>query len=98
MGGSKENNPGEWDLTTEDGGVSPGKDNIRDAWSVVDQPGTDTFAYLGFTREGSHGSTFVAFELNRDSRLWNNGHARIPAVARATCWSATRPPATTSTS
>jgi hypothetical protein len=77
-GGSKEDEPGDWDLTTEGGGVDPGKANIRDAWSAVDQPGSDTFVYLGFTRQSAEGTTFVAFELNRDSRLWNNGHARIP--------------------
>jgi hypothetical protein len=30
----------------------------------------------GTTRTG--GTTFLAFELNHDSRLWNNGHATIP--------------------
>jgi len=38
VGGSKEDEPGEWDLTTEAGGVSPAKSNILDAWSAVDQP------------------------------------------------------------
>jgi hypothetical protein len=77
-GGSKEDEPGEWDLTTEAGGVNPAKDNIRDAWSVVDQPDGNTFLYLDFAREASEGTTFVAFELNRDARLWDNGRARIP--------------------
>jgi uncharacterized repeat protein (TIGR01451 family) len=77
-GGSKEDEPGEWDLTTEAGGVNPAKDNIRDAWSVVDQPGGNTFLYLGFAREASQGTTFLAFELNRDARLWDNGRASIP--------------------
>lgn len=77
-GGSKEDEPGEWDLTTEDGGVNPAKDNIRDAWSVVDQPDGNTFLYLGFTREESDGTTFLTFELNRDDRMWNNGRAVIP--------------------
>ena len=77
-GGSKEDEPGEWDLTTEEGGVDPAKDNIRDAWAAVDQPGGRTFAYLAYAREKEEGTTFVTFELNRDSRLWNNGRARIP--------------------
>jgi uncharacterized repeat protein (TIGR01451 family) len=77
-GGSKEDEPGEWDLTTEAGGVNPAKDNIRDAWSVVDQPDGSTFLYLGFAREESGGDTYLAFELNRDARLWDNGRARIP--------------------
>jgi hypothetical protein len=83
-GGSKEDEPGKWDFTTEAGGVTPGKSNIRDAWSSVDQPGSRTFLYLGFTRESAvetraqGGTTFLAFELNRDGRLWDNGKARIP--------------------
>jgi hypothetical protein len=79
-GGSKENEPGEWELTTERGGVDPPKSNILDAWSSVDQPGSDTFLYLGFTREeGGEATTYMAFELNRDSRLWRNRRgARIP--------------------
>lgn len=77
-GGSKEDEPGEWDLTTEAGGVNPAKDNIRDAWTAVDQPGNRTFAYFAYAREAEEGTTFVTFELNRDSRLWDNGRARIP--------------------
>jgi hypothetical protein len=77
-GGSKEDQPGEWDLTTEADGVNPGKDNILDAWSAVDQPAGDTFVYLGFTREASGGTTYLTFELNQDARLWDNGQARIP--------------------
>jgi uncharacterized repeat protein (TIGR01451 family) len=77
-GGSKEEQPGEWDLTVEAGGVNPPKDNIRDAWSSVRQPGGNTFLYLGFTREAAGGTTYLAFELNHDERLWHNGRARIP--------------------
>jgi Prealbumin-like fold domain len=77
-GGTKEDEPKDWDLTTESGGVDPGKNNIRDAWSAVRQPGGNTFLYLGFTREKEEGTTDLAFELNADGRLWHNGHARIP--------------------
>jgi hypothetical protein len=77
-GGSQEHEPGNWDLTTEADGVSPGKDNIRDAWSAIRQPGGNTFLYLGFTRERALGTTFLAFELNADARIWDNGRARIP--------------------
>lgn len=78
QGGSKEDKPGQWELTTEKGGVDPAKDNILDAWSSVSQPGSRTFLYLAFTREKAEGTTFVTFELNRDDRLWDNGRARIP--------------------
>ena len=57
---------------------SPGKVNILDAWGAVDQPGTETFLYLAFTREDATGTAAIAFELNRDGRLWDNGHAKIP--------------------
>jgi hypothetical protein len=75
---SKENEPGNWDLTTAAGGVTPGKSNILDAWSATDVPGTEAFLYLAFTRETAQGTTYLAFELNHDSRLWNNGRAMIP--------------------
>jgi hypothetical protein len=77
-GGAKLLDPGNWELTTEAGGVDPGKVNILDAWSAVDQPAADTFLYLGFTREDGTGTAAITFELNRDARLWNNGHAKIP--------------------
>ncbi len=78
-GGTKELLPGDWQLTAERDGVNPGKDNIRDAWSAVDQPGANTFLYLAFTREAGNGTTFVTFELNRDGRLWDNHRkTRIP--------------------
>jgi hypothetical protein len=82
--GSKEDEPGKWDLTSESGGVTPGKANIRDAWSAVRQPDANTFLYLGFTRESREtlstrdAMTFLTFELNADARLWDNGRARVP--------------------
>jgi hypothetical protein len=71
-GGTKEGDPNQWALTTEEGGVTPGKANIHDAWSAVDQPGGTTFLYLAFTRGASTGDTFLTFELNQDERLWRN--------------------------
>ena len=78
VGGSKILRPEDWDATIEPGGVSPGKVNILDAWGAVDQPGTETFLYLAFTREDGTGTAAITFELNRDGRLWHNGHTRIP--------------------
>jgi uncharacterized repeat protein (TIGR01451 family) len=77
-GGSKENEPGEWGLTEEDGGVKPSKANIVDAWFAADQGGADTFGYGAFARREEGGSAFLTFELNHDARLWNNGRAAIP--------------------
>ena len=82
-GGSEELEPGGWGLTTESGGVTPAKSNIRDAWSAVDQPGVDTFLYLGFTRQDTTGTTFLTFELNRDDLLWDNDNN--PATLKIPC-------------
>jgi hypothetical protein len=76
--GTKENEPGSWDLTLGPGGVNPSDANIRDAWSAVEQGGADAFLYSAFARETAKGSTFITFELNHDSRLWFNGLATIP--------------------
>ena len=85
QGGTKLLEPEDWDFTTEAGGVNPGKDNILDAFSSVEQPpppagqtNANTFLYLAFTREDGEGTAALTFELNRDGRLWNNGHAKIP--------------------
>jgi hypothetical protein len=82
-GGSKEDAPGDWGLTTEPEGVNPGKANILDAWSGADQGGAQTFVYLAFARQSAldllrAGTTSLTFELNHDSRMWNNGQANIP--------------------
>jgi hypothetical protein len=77
-GGSEENEPENWDIIFEEGGVNPPKDNIVDTWSSVDQPAEDTFGYLAFARETSTGDAFLTFELNRDARLWHNGQSLIP--------------------
>jgi hypothetical protein len=87
-GGTEEDKPGLWDLTTEAGGVNPGKANILDAWSSFDPQGGDAFLYLGFARQAASlligrvrpraATTFITFELNHDPRLWDNGRATIP--------------------
>jgi hypothetical protein len=75
---SKENEPGLWDLGVQAGGATPGKSNVLDAWSAVDQSGSEVFLYLAFAREEAVGTTYVTFELNHDARLWDNGKAKIP--------------------
>ncbi len=85
-GGTEEDKPGLWDLTTEAGGVNPAKSNIFDAWSAFDPQGGNAFLYLGFSREAASllrirpraATTFITFELNHDPRLWDNGRATIP--------------------
>jgi hypothetical protein len=83
--GSSELEPDHWRFEDEAAGVDPGKANILDAWSSVEQvpqPGfaTNTFLYLAFARaEGASSAAFLTFELNRDDRLWENSeHAFVP--------------------
>jgi hypothetical protein len=77
-GGTEELRPGAWSFDEEGDGVSPPKANILDGWAAVDQPAAETFLYLAFHREAATGDTFAAVELNRDTRLWDNGRAKIP--------------------
>jgi len=81
-GGSKEDEPGEWAFTSQRDGVNPGKDNIFDAFSAVDQPGANTFLYLAFTRESANGTTFLSFDLNRP----RSAPRRSPTTCWAFCW------------
>ena len=69
--GSHENDPLNWDLLADPGGVTPGKANFFNSWSYVDEQ-DDTFLYLAFDRQVSGGNVFLAFELNQDTRLWTN--------------------------
>ena len=69
--GSHENDPENWDLLLDPGGVTPAKANFFNAWFFVDEQ-EDTFLYLAFDRQESGGNVFLAFELNQDTRLWTN--------------------------
>jgi hypothetical protein len=77
-GGSKENEPGNWALTTDPDGVNPGSANILDLWTAADLDGPNIFSYLGFARADAGGTSYMTFEVNHDSRLWHNGQAMIP--------------------
>ena len=69
--GSHENSPVNWDISTQAGGVTPGKANFFNTWTFVDDL-DHTFLYLAFDREVSGGNVFLAFELNQDTREWIN--------------------------
>jgi hypothetical protein len=71
-GGTKEGVPAHWTIERTAGGVTPGKANILDAWSAVDQPTGRTFLYLSFARNAPTGETFLTFELNQSGRTWTN--------------------------
>jgi len=78
-GGTKLLEPAHWTFNTEAGGVTPGKDNILDAWSAVDQPSGRTFLYLAFSRAAPNGTTSLTFELNRIGGTWKNDEGvRVP--------------------
>lgn len=77
-GGSKDGSPGDWSFKVAHGGVSPGGTNILDGYASIDQVNGTSFLYLGGTRYSDTGTSYLSFELNRDSRLWNNGKALIP--------------------
>ena len=78
-GGTKETDPAHWFFETSPGGVTPGKSNIREAWSAVDQPRGRTFLYLAFTRADPDGTTFLTFELNQVGGTWKNDRgAQVP--------------------
>jgi hypothetical protein len=79
-GGSKELEPGNWDLTTQTNGATPGSANVLDTYGALDRPpGGPLFVYLAFTRLESNGTVFVTFELNQNARLWtNSAGATIP--------------------
>ena len=78
-GGTKEGDPAHWTFDTKADGVTPGKDNILDAWSAVDQPSGRTFLYLAFSRNAPSGDTFLTFELNRIGGTWKNAEGvRVP--------------------
>jgi hypothetical protein len=80
-GGTKETDPALWFFEKKPDGVTPGKSNIREAWSAVDQPTGSgrTFLYLAFTRADPEGTTFLTFELNQVRGTWvNDRNERIP--------------------
>jgi hypothetical protein len=72
-----EKTPGNWEIEQGAGDVE-----IADAWSAIEQVGGQTFLYLAFARSKTTGSTHVAFELNQDSRLWDNRRSDRPIPCR----------------
>ena len=77
---SKELVPDEWELTTQNGGATPGSGNILDTYRSFELfSGGDAYVYLAFTREAAGGTIYVTFELNQDAQTWTNGAGfRIP--------------------
>jgi uncharacterized repeat protein (TIGR01451 family) len=71
--GSKITEPIDWDLGTKDGGSTPGKDNILDAYVKLDPAANgDLYVYLAFTRFANNGTTYMGYELNQNPDTWTN--------------------------
>jgi hypothetical protein len=68
-GGSKETEPGAWELT--DIG-SPPKDDILSAWATTEVVNGHTILYMAFRRLAPNGNTFLTFELNQRTETWDN--------------------------
>jgi hypothetical protein len=80
-GGSKETEPGAWQLTSIG---SPPKDNILDGWAKTEVLAANdhTILYLAFRREAPNGNTFLTFELNQRTDTWDNGTSAVPVPCR----------------
>jgi len=75
--GSKELAPGDWTLV---GREPSNKFDFLAAWARTES-GEREDLYLAFRRDSPNGNTYLTFELNRDSRRWDNdGLAATPAV------------------
>jgi hypothetical protein len=75
--GSKEQAPGAWTLV---GREPSNKFNFLAAWARGESA-THEDLYLAFRRESPNGNTYLTFELNQDTRRWDNdGDASTPAV------------------
>ena len=70
--------PFEWTFEDTPGGVTPGKSNIRDAWSAVDQTSGRTFLYLAFARDapGRHHVPHLRAQPRRRHVEERQGRAR----------------------
>jgi hypothetical protein len=75
--GSKEQAPGDWTLV---GREPSNKFNFLAAWARAES-GSRQDLYLAFRRESPNGNTYLTFELNQDTRRWDNdGNAATPRV------------------
>src|SRR5215213_6696516 len=75
--GSKELAPGDWTLV---GREPSNKFDFLAAWAHTES-GEREDLYLAFRRDSPNGDTYLTFELNRDTRRWDNdGRAATPAV------------------
>lgn len=73
--GSKEQDPGAWDLVT---GTAPSKSDILDAAYASEVVSGDLFFYGAFERLDGSGNANVSFELNREPGTYDNGNDQVP--------------------
>jgi hypothetical protein len=65
------------------GGVNPGKSNILDAWTVFDQPASNTSVSVPFTRADDSGTDRLGVRLNRDRTAVQQRQGDRPAAKPA---------------
>src|SRR3954453_13510725 len=73
--GSKEQDPGAWDLVV---GSAPSKSDILDAAYASEVVSGDLFFYGAFERLDGSGNANVSFELNREPGTFDNGNDQVP--------------------
>jgi hypothetical protein len=75
--GSKEEAPGAWTLV---GREPSNKFDFLAAWARPESAAREDL-YLAFRRDAPNGDTYLTFELNQDTRRWDNdGSAATPAI------------------
>ena len=75
--GSKEEAPGAWTLV---GREPSNKFDFLSAWARPESGERDDL-FLAFRRDSPNGNTYLTFELNQDTRRWDNdGSASTPVV------------------
>ncbi|WP_027007981.1 SdrD B-like domain-containing protein [Conexibacter woesei] len=75
--GSRELEPGRWDLLTrEDAGTQPAAD-LGHAWCAIEERGPEVFLNAAFLRAGD-GDAHIVLDLSRMGGGWYNGHNGIP--------------------
>ena len=76
FGGSKENNPNGWQVHAA--GQPPNKDDIGNVFAYAHRNGGHEWAYVGFERVSSTGTTLFTLELNQKQNHANSHGVSIP--------------------
>jgi uncharacterized repeat protein (TIGR01451 family) len=72
VGGVKELTPNQWAFNRSAGGCTPGKSNLRVAYTNPESAAATTFGHFAFFRNDTTGNSFLTFELNQTAATWTN--------------------------